>query len=39
MKVSNNIDKVVAKIEALGFEVSIDEDFGFDWEVKIYATK
>lgn len=32
------LKKTLSNIEALGFEIEIEEDYGFDWEVKIYCT-
>ena len=31
------LNKTIKKIESLGFSVDIDEDYGFDWEVKLYC--
>ena len=37
--ISVNVKGMIKKVESLGFEVSVDPSFGFDWEVKIFATK
>ena len=39
MHISNNIEKVAAKFESMGFDVDVDYSFGFDYEAKIYATR
>lgn len=35
----NLVKRTTKKLENLGFEISIDENWGFDWEVKMYGTK
>jgi len=39
MIVSSNINSVVSKIESLGFNVVVDDSWGFEWECKLIATK
>ena len=35
---NTKVKKTIKKIENLGFIVDIDNDFGFDWECKIYCS-
>ena len=39
MHISSNIKRVVSNLEKLGFNVSIDESFGFEWECKLYVNR
>lgn len=32
------LKRTVNKIKALGFDVDIDENYGFEWEVKLYCS-
>jgi len=34
---NNKIKKTVKRIEALGFDVEVDETYGFEWESKLYC--
>lgn len=38
MVVSQNINSVIKKIKELGFEVIVDDSFGFDYEVKLICS-
>ncbi len=39
IKLNNTVcKKTIKKIEALGFDVDIDEDYGFDFESKLYCS-
>ena len=39
MVVSQNINGVIKKLESKGFNISINKDWGFEWEVKIICNK
>jgi len=39
VRVSQNINGFVNKMKSLGFDVEVDESFGFDHEVKAYCNK
>ena len=32
------LKRTINKIKSLGFEVEVDEAFGFEWEVKLYCS-
>lgn len=32
------LKRTVKRIEALGFDIDIDEDYGFEWECKLYCS-
>lgn len=39
VKVSQNIKGFVSKMQSLGFDVEIDESYGYEWECKCYCSK
>lgn len=39
IQLNNTVCKrTVKRIEALGFDVDVDESYGFDWEIKLYCS-
>ena len=39
IRLNNNVcKKTIKKIEQLGFHIEIDENYGFEWESKLYCS-